>query len=474
MNVLSLFNNPLDTADNSLDAVVSLIPNIDFDSLIADVTDAVNDAISDVDQVIDAATLLVVDTLTNLDIDIETVDVSNIVEDAINFIAELPENATLSDVLSDIVELFEDDLPSLSEDELSDLLADVRVLLEDIAPNLSQLSIKPVLEQGIDLVEDLIDSTGIITIDGSNLSGELTQDGVTRSFTTELSDNLDALFADASDFLSGLTGNASLSDGEFTGSVVSDGTEYEWALNITDALTDSLTALFSAAEVTLPFDKGILAVDIDTPFGEVEGAIDFADGDLDLDLTTPLGDIKTSIAFAEDAQFVIPNNFFPAANGDLELDLTAGVLRVPIPRLPLVVPLDAFSGEFGLSDGTGTFTLDDFAGLPINGISTTFDVGPLASQIAIALTEDLSGDLAINAGEITGTIVSEFGEFDLTASVDDLILQASSLIDDTSGLLTLQNGSASIALNTPFGELSGAIALSTVEDALTDASNLLA
>ncbi|ESA36044.1 hypothetical protein N836_08675 [Leptolyngbya sp. Heron Island J] len=474
-NVLSLFNQPLAIANDSsadpLGAFVALLPNIDFDSLIADITDIVNDEIADVDQVVDSTTSLVVETLTNLGVDIETVDVSDVVEDIVNFIAELPEDATIADVLSDVVDFFEVTLPSLSDDELLELLTDVNDLISEIAPNLSQLSITPFLEQGVDFVEDLIDSTGTITIDGPNLSGELTQDGITRSFTIGLDDAFDDLLEDASDFLAGITGSASLSDGQFTGDVTIDGNDYALSLDITEALTDNLTSLFTSADVTLPFANGILNVDIDTALGDFVGTIDFAGGDLDLDLTTPFGDLDTSIEFPEDAQFELPDDMLSGV--DAELDLSAGVVRVPISSVLLALPLEAFSGELSLSEGLGSFTAG-FDGLPIDDFSTTFEVGPLASQLASALTEDLSGELTIDAGEIAGNIVSDFGEFEVAASFDDLILRASSVIDSTTGALTLQDGIASINLDTSLGQLSGAIALSTVEDVLTNASNLLA
>ncbi|NEZ61952.1 hypothetical protein D0962_04035 [Leptolyngbyaceae cyanobacterium CCMR0082] len=475
-NVLSLFNQPLATVNDSsadpLGAFVALLPNIDFDSLIADITDSVNDAIADVDQVVDSTTSLVVETLTNLGVDIETVDVSDVVEDIVNFIAELPEDATIADVLSDVVDFFEVMLPSLSDDELLGLLIDVSDLINEIAPDLSQLSITPFLEQGVDFVEDLIDSTGTITIDGPNLSGELTQDGILRSFTIEFSDDaFDDLLEDASDFLAGITGSASLSDGQFTGDVTIDGNDYTLSLDITEALTDSLTSLFTSAEVTLPFANGVLNVDIDTALGDFVGTIDFAGGDLDLDLTTPFGALDTSIEFPEDAQFELPGDML--AGVDAELDWSAGVVRIPIPSTLLALPLEAFSGELSLSEGSGAFTAG-VDGLPIGDFSTTFEVGPLASQLASALTEDLRGELTIDAGEIAGNIVSDFGEFEVAAAFDDLILQASSIIDSTTGALTLQDGIASINLDTSLGQLSGAIALSAVEDVLTNASSLLA
>ena len=145
-----------------------------------------------------------------------------------------------------------------------------------------------------------------------------------------------------------------------------------------------------------------------------------------------------------------------------------------MPGLPIIdIPLNELAGELGLSAGLGTFTLNSVAGLPIDGTST-FEVGTLASQLAVELTEDLSGELTIDTGAIAGNIVTGFGDFEVAASFDDLVEQASALIDQTTGALTLNDGLAAINLDTSFGTLSGAIALSTVENVLADAANLLA
>ena len=473
VNVLSLLDDALDTLGDLVST--SSISDIDFDSLIANLTDAVGDVIVDVEQVVDETTSLVVDTLTNIGVDIETVDVSGVVEDVIEFVSSLPEDATISDVLDDIVDFFDVTLPTVSDEDLLGLLNDVSDLINDIAPDLGQLSITPLLDEGVEFVGDLIESTGTITIDGTNLSGTLTLDGSPpREFTTDVSDELDDLLGDVSDFLAGITGNVTLSDGQFTGDVILGDAQYPLSIDITEALTDTFTSLLSTAEGTLPFADGVLTVDIDTALGNIDGTIDFAGGDLDLDLVTPLGNVDTSFTFPDDAQFDIPSDFLVGSDADLALDLSAGIVRVPLPGLSFDVPLDMLAGEFGLSEGLGTFTLSSVAGLPISGTSTIFEVGPLASQIAVALTDDLSGELTIDAGEVIGNIDTGFGALEVSASFDDLILQASSAINQTTGTLTLGDGLAAISLDTSFGPLAGVISLSAVENVLTDASSFLA
>ncbi|MEO1179576.1 MAG: hypothetical protein AAFX51_01725, partial [Cyanobacteria bacterium J06636_28] len=433
-------------------------------------TDVVNDVISDIDQVVEAVTSRVIETLGELDIESDAVDVSSIVDEVFNFIANLSDDATISDALNDIADSFAVTLPSLSEAELEDLLTDVSDLISDIAPDLSQLSITPLLDQGVEFLDELSDSIGTITIDGTSLSGDLTTGDVTRSFTTDVSDDINRLFEDASDFLSGITGSANLDNGQFLGNVTIDDTQYDFGLDITEALTDGITSLLSTADVTLPFSNGVIAVDIDTLLGDIEGTIGFASGALDFDLLTPLGEIDTDVAFPDDAQFDVPVSF-PALS-EVELDFAAGLLRVPILNTVIDVPLEILSGEIGLTDSVATVALDEgLLGMPIE---SSFEIGPLASEVAVALTEDLTGELTLDAGEIEGSITTNFGDFALAASFDDLVLQASSLIDQTTGALTLANGLASIDLTTPLGELSGALALSAVDGVLSEASSLLA
>ena len=472
VNVLSLLDDALDTVETLVST--SLISGIDFDGLIAELTDVVGDVIADVEQVADEATSLVVDALANVGVDIDTLDVSGIVEDVVEFVSSLPEDANISDVLDDAVNFFEVTVPMLSDEELLDLLSDISSLINDVAPGLSQISITSLLDEAVDAVGELSESTGTITVNGTELSGTLTLlDGSPREFSTDLSDELDGLLDDVGDFLSGITGAVTLNDGQFEGNVTLGDSSYVLGLDITAALTDTLTGLLSAADVTLPFADGLLSLDIETPLGDIDGTIDFADGDLDLDLVTSLGNVDTSFRFPDDAQFNIPSDFLPGNDVGLELDLSAGVVRVPLLGSSVEIPLETLAGELGLSEGAGSLTLDSVAGLPISGTST-FEVGSLASQLAVELTEDLSGELIIDAGEVAGNIVTGFGDIAVSASFDDLILQASSVIDQTTGTLTLNDGLPAVNLETAFGPLSGAIALSPIETSLTEVSGLLA
>ncbi|MEM9482894.1 MAG: hypothetical protein AAGA83_04290 [Cyanobacteria bacterium P01_F01_bin.116] len=395
----------------------------------------------------------------------DVVDVSSVVEDVINLIVNLPDDVTIADVLIKLSDPLSGTLSFLPEDQLISILTDVGELIDDIAP--SQLLITPILEQGTEFVTELLDGSGIITIDGSNISGALTVGGTTREFTTDLSEEINKFLDDASSFLSGITGNASLSSGQFTGDGTIDGTLYELGIDLTGALTDSLTNLLISAESTLPFVNGVVALDFETVFGDIEGTIDFVGGDLDLDLTTPFGALETSVAFPDDSQIDVPVDFLGISA--VELDLFDGQLSVPILG-GIDIPLDALSGAIALSEGIATLTLDNI--LPTS-IETTFEVGPLASQVAVALTENLSGAITIDGGDVNGPIASDFGQFEVIASFDDLLIQASSLIDATTGTLTLDDGLASINLDTPLGPLSGGLALVELDTSLAGSSSLL-
>ena len=468
MNILSPLNT---TVIRGFDSVlpVSLLPDIDFDGLITETVHVVDNTMDTIDTTVDSTTELVATASAEPDAESTSVDVSEVVQEIVDFVSNLPDNTTIADALSEVSDALLTTQSFLSEEQLDALLVEVSELLSTIAPDLSQLSITPILDQGVDILSELIDSVGNLSIDGTSLSGELTVDDLPQSFTLDLSDEIDDFVGDASDFLAGITGSANLSDGQFVGEVVVDDAPYELSLNIMDALTSSLTNLLSTADVMLPFANGAFAVDIDTFLGDIEGTIDFAGGDLDLDLATPFGAVDTSVLFPDDAQFEAPVDIFGAST--VELDFAAGVLQTSVFNTPITIPLETFSGELGLTAGMATLTLDEFfpGAAPIE---TTFEVGPLASEVAIALTEDLSGEIAIDAGEVTGTIMSGLGEFDIAASFDDLLLQASSVIDQTTGSLSLNNGLASIDLTTPFGDLAGTLVLATVDDALASMVSL--
>lgn len=470
MNVFSLLNGAVEAAtepSNSLLTGDTLLPlllsDTDFDDLLADATELVDDAISDIGQVVESATLQIVTTLEESDVAADAVDISGLVEDLVNAIAELPEDTTIDTLLSEL------DIAFLSDEQLLDLLNGVNELLDNVAPGLRQLEITPVLEQGTELLGALSNSIGTITIDGSNLSGELTLNGTQRTFTTDTSDDVDNVLADVDDFLSDITGEVSLSDGQFIGDITLNGTQYELNFDITKALTDSLVNLFTAT-TPLSFTNGVVAVDIDTALGDVDGTIDFSGGDLDFDLITPFGNVDTSIDFPANSQFNVPLEVGGLAPLNLELDFAAGVVSVPLLG-GFEIPLDSLSGEVVVADELATLTLD--AGLPVP-ISTSFAIGPLASVVASELIEDFNGELTFDNGVVDGTIASRFGEFPVQATSTDLVLQARSVIDQTTGMLTLGDGVAGLSLDNPFGEVFGSLAFASMEDSSSTAADFLA
>ena len=119
INFLSRLDNALTSLEETIaldDAVAtSLLPTIDFDSLIASVTDEVNDAILNVDQVVESVTSRIIETVGELEIESDAVDVSGIVDGVVNFLAGLSDDVTISDALNDIADYFAVTLPSLSE-----------------------------------------------------------------------------------------------------------------------------------------------------------------------------------------------------------------------------------------------------------------------------------------------------------------------------------------------------------------------
>ena len=270
--------------------------------------------------------------------------------------------------------------------------------------------------------------------------------------------------------LSGITGGASLSNGQFSGDVTIASTQYEVNLDITETLTSTLINLLSTVDAPLSFTNGAASVDIDTIFGDIEGIIDFAGGDLDFDLTTPFGKLETSIDFPENSQFEVPLALGGLAPLNLGLDLAAGVLVIPLFG-GVELGLETLSGELGFNEGLADLSLN-IAGLPAP-IETTFETGPLAEQLVTELVEDFSGELVIDSKGLNGSIASRFGEFPVTASIDDVLLQTSNVIDKTTGSLTLSDGIARLDLNTSFGNLLGELALAPLESALVSASNLL-
>ena len=159
---------------------------------------------------------------------------------------------------------------------------------------------------------------------------------------------------------------------------------------------------------------------------------------------------------------------------ELELDLAAGLVRVPLGgtgSTPIDLPLTLFSGTLEVSNGEAT--LDISLGTLAN-VETTFDIGPLASQVASALVQDLSGEVTLGAGEIAGSFTSDIlGTVEFASTVDDLIAQAGAFLDQTSGVLSLDGGTANLELDSPVGFFSEDFLLSSITDLLPDSSSLL-
>lgn len=320
------------------------------------------------------------------------------------------------------------------------------------------------------LVDSLLGATGSLFLDGSAISGKLTLDGV----TTDIAVDLDTTLAELNTLLLDASGTLLLTDGQLAGDLTIDDSQYLVDIDVEGLVADSLTTLITSADFSAEFSNGVFTLDIPTGFDEnIQGTLDFAGGDLDLNITdSPFGDFERSFAFPDDSQFVIPVNDMGIS--ELELDLAAGLVRVPLGgtgSTPIDLPLTLFSGTLEVSNGEAT--LDISLGTLAN-VETTFDIGPLASQVASALVQDLSGEVTLGAGEIAGSFTSDIlGTVEFASTVDDLIAQAGAFLDQTSGVLSLDGGTANLELDSPVGFFSEDFLLSSITDLLPDSSSLL-
>ena len=327
-------------------------------------------------------------------------------------------------------------------------------LFSSIAPEDALLSIVPDSEffdttSVLDLVSTVSAEAEAFLLDGlatlETAVGEISIDaGVVDGILTTATDTFSALFdgpeflTEALAVLADTTGTLSLVDGIVNATLQVEDDLFEVVdFDLATFAADGFSFLLSSIDTTLPIENGALLIDVETGLGPVSGVIDIADGTLDVDLDTPIGELDFTTDFGSEAvyTFEVPT---PLGTVDATLNLDSGNLEIPLfIGSPIIVPLSSLSGDLALADGTATLAIAS----QIGPIATSFEVDELVNDLVIDTLTGVSIDAALTPDGLLDVLATSGTEiFETTVDLVDLGAQAVSLLEQTSGDISLNEG----------------------------------
>jgi hypothetical protein len=316
------------------------------------------------------------------------------------------------------------------------------------------------------LADDLATATGQIAVTGGNFVADvLLEDGSTLVGSFDAP----ATLRDYADLAAAAEGTVTLSGGILDGAIAVDGQSASLSGLDLAALAGSLAGdLITAIDATVPFTNGAFALDLATALGPVSGLVHVAGGDLNLDLDTPFGQLTADIDFGDDAifPFVAPVPMVGDVNG--VVDFNSGNLVVSTGVFgDIAVPLSSLSGSLTLADGLATVDTAIPLGAGLNvPVSTSLELGPIASEEIAEFVQDLNGTGTLSGGILTAALDSPAGLFDLAFDVVGFTNQGADFFAGVDGLITLGEGVAAADLTTPLGPIDGSFDLATLRPTL--------
>ncbi|MEO1403428.1 MAG: hypothetical protein AAFV72_19565 [Cyanobacteria bacterium J06635_1] len=296
--------------------------------------------------------------------------------------------------------------------------------------------VSPDLAEAVEEIAVSLDGLqGSLEIDAGTVTGSLSDPATGQSVTVDAFDFI-AWVNDLLDQANDASGEATLAGGIFSGDLTIGGETTSGAFEVGTFLEDTLSNFVAGLDVEIPFQNGIFDVYVSTVLGDFVGTLDFAGGDLDLDLLTPFGQLMISFDFPDNAII----NLDPGV-----VDFNEGFVEVPLlPGLaPVSIALDTLSGVLGLGGEIATLTVDTVIG----PISTGFAIDPLIGELLEFIDEDVTGEFAFGDGEASALVNTPFGVFEGTLPILETVEFALNLLSQSEGILSLGDGSASLALD---------------------------
>ena len=341
--------------------------------------------------------------------------------------------STDSVIASDLSGLIETGTPSLIFDPEESFFSTTSLfsLVQSFSPEGSQLI--------SDWVESVDQISGTVTFDGGIVSVDLTapQGSIQTSF-----DGV-GMLNDFAQLATETNGTLNLSQGVFTADLTSGDDTFVDVFNLADLASNWVESVLFDLETATTFENGLIALDLPTPLGNIAGNLGFAGGQLSLDLSTPLGDLTSAIDFGEEAQISLDQN------DAVVLDFNRGDLLLDIfPIGPeIAIPLENLSGTLAIDDGVATVGVSTFLG----NFEDSLELGPIASELAADFLSDLSAEAVVEAGVLSGSLMTPYGALEGSIDFPQLANQGADFLSQVGGTVTISEGLAISNLETPFG-----------------------
>ena len=300
-----------------------------------------------------------------------------------------------------------------------------------------------------DFSENIADVTGTITIEQGVFQASL---DLSDDSTLVGAFDLPALLESYAALAAITNGQATLSGGLLNAEIIT-GEETVTLENFDLAafLGTQVTNLVNGINTTIPFKAGAFIVDIDSPFGPIDGTVDFAGGDLKIALLTPFGEVYVDADFGEDAviPFAVPTPF-----GDIDavVDLNDGNVVASLGFFNITQPLSEFDGSLLLAGGIATLETE----VPFLGsVQTELEVGRLASEYVADLIRGFDATVNITDGVLNAVIDGDSDLLITNFNLAAFAQQGAEFFREVDGLVSIEESKLTANVQTPLGTLNG-------------------
>ena len=283
-------------------------------------------------------------------------------------------------------------------------------------------------------------------------SGTLVSDLKTPLGSLQGTFDLKQLFADASTYVSKVSGTLNLDNGIAAGTINLPGQVATGSFNFAEFAGNYLSGLVTDIKGTQPFERGVLKLNIPTQFGAVVGSVDFGTGKLITDLDTPIGKIQTTIDLPDTLAFPFTVS---GVSGEVNLGKGQIIAKVPFVNTDVVIPISSLSGTFDFDAGKVKINVP----IPLVGssISTTLDLATIIDDAVTSALTSAKGTLSIADSKLGIDLTSSAGPFKGTIDVAQLLKTYEPIVTQAQGTLTFKGGVLTSTVVTPQGSLAGTV-----------------
>jgi hypothetical protein len=263
--------------------------------------------------------------------------------------------------------------------------------------------------------------------------------------------DLKQLVKDATTFLGQSSGTLNLLNGTASGTINLAGKPATGSFNFADFVGNYLSSLIKEVKGPQPFERGVLKLNVPTPFGAIVGTVDFGTGKLITDLDSPIGKLKTTIDLPDTLAFP-----FTVSGLNGEVNLGKGQVSARVPLIgPITVPISSLSGSFDFNAGQVKINV------PIPGINipinTSVDLAKIVDDAVTSALTTAKGTLTIANSKLGIDLTSSFGALKGTVDVAQLLKTYEPILTQAQGRLTFKSGVLTSTVVAPTANLKGTV-----------------